>query len=218
MTLFDIIGPVMIGPSSSHTAGAVRLGLMARNVLGCQPEKADIYLHGSFRCTYRGHGTDRALVGGLLGYPTDDTRIRDSFRHAADSNLQYRFIPADLGDVHPNTVKFELTGQGRQCTVVGCSVGGGAVEVTNINGYKVKLTGELPALVVPHIDRAGYIAKVSGILGAEEINIAAMHVGRNQRGGTALMIIETDQMIDSVLLQVIDRIPGVSGSFVIAPL
>ena len=166
MNIFDIIGPVMIGPSSSHTAGACRLGLLARGILGQRPAKAEIILHGSFAHTYKGHGTDRALIAGLMGWQPDDARIPDALRIAAEEGMDFSFTPGDLGSMaHPNSVLFRLTDEkGNTCEVVGASIGGGQIMVTNVDGFPVELTGVLPALFVPHRDEPGVIALVSTIL------------------------------------------------------
>lgn len=148
MSILDIIGPVMIGPSSSHTAGAVRLGLLAASILGAKPVKAEIYLHGSFAETYKGHGTDMALLAGLMGWLPDDERIPQADSYAEKNGLEYSYHKIDLGNkAHPNTVLFKLTAEnGARCDIVGSSVGGGQVQVTEIDGFPVELTGRLPAI------------------------------------------------------------------------
>jgi len=218
MDVLDIIGPVMIGPSSSHTAGAVRLGKVGRLVLGEEPKKAKIFLHGSFKETYRGHGTDRALVAGLLGFDTDDGRIRDSLEIAKAQGLDYEFLPIDLPEVHPNTVYLELTGETKKAELTGSSIGGGAVLITNINGYPVNITAKYPTLIVPHNDRPGAVAKVTSVLSWHGINIAQMSVARQKKGAEALMVIETDQPVDEETFREIKRLPGITGGFTIPPL
>ena len=163
MNLFDIVGPVMIGPSSSHTAGACRLGLLAAGILGGCPKKADLLLHGSFARTYKGHGTDRALLAGLMGWQPDDERLPRALELAKEAGLCYSFTPGDLGSMaHPNSVLFRLTGtDGNTCEVVGASVGGGQIVVTRVDGFPVELTGVLPALFVPHRDDSLSIPFVS---------------------------------------------------------
>jgi L-serine dehydratase len=197
-SVFEVIGPVMIGPSSSHTAGAVRLGRLARSVFGGMPESARITLHGSFASTGRGHGTDLALLAGLLGYAPDDPRIRNADTEAATAGLSFSLTDADLGEVHPNTARIEMTGaDGRTVTVQGSSVGGADVILTGIDDFDVAITGELPVLVVEHHDQPGVIASVSAILAEHGANIASMEVSRERRGARALMIIETDQPVDT---------------------
>lgn len=209
-SVFDIVGPVMIGPSSSHTAGAVRLGALARAVFGGQPVRARIVLHGSFASTGKGHGTDLALVAGLLGYAPDDARIPDAFAHAATAGLEFEFAEQDLGEVHPNTAVFELVaGDGRTMTIRGSSLGGGDVVVSEIDGFEVEANGELPMLVVEHQDQPGQIAAVSGILAEGDVNIAEMRVSREHRGARALMLIETDAEVDDATADRIGALPGI---------
>jgi L-serine dehydratase len=209
-SIFDIVGPVMIGPSSSHTAGAVRLGNLARAIFGAAPCEARILLHGSFASTGRGHGTDLAIVAGLLGFAPDDARIRNALSFAEADGMSVEFGLADLGDVHPNTAVLELrAADGRQMRIVGSSLGGGDVVVTEIDGFDVEATGELPMLVVEHEDRPGEIAAVSSILAESGVNIAAMRVSREVRGGTALMLIETDATVDEPTVARICEAPAI---------
>ena len=192
--VFDIVGPIMIGPSSSHTAGAVRLGLMARKILGEEPVKAEINLHGSFARTYRGHGTDKALIGGILGFGPEDERIREALHIAKSRGLEFGFQTVNLEEAHPNTAVIFLTGQsGRMARVTGASVGGGNIVISNIDGYNVELTGQYPALITIHHDCPGVITKVTQILAHAEVNIAFMRVSRQNRGETAMMIMELDE-------------------------
>ncbi|MFZ5946065.1 MAG: L-serine ammonia-lyase, iron-sulfur-dependent subunit beta [Bacillota bacterium] len=202
---FDILGPVMVGPSSSHTAGAVRLGRLARSIIGDVPEEVEILLHGSFGQTYRGHGTDLALIGGLLGFNTDDVRIRDSFALAAEAGLKYKFTPVNLGEgYHPNTVRFVLQTKNKETVSIdGASIGGGSVIITAINDHQIELKGDLPAVITTHQDIPGVISKVSGVLAAARINIAFMRVFRKEKRKLAHMIVETD---DRVAPQVIGEI------------
>ena len=208
MNIFYIIGPVMIGPSSSHTAGACRLGLLARGILGQRPAKAEILLHGSFAHTYKGHGTDRALIAGLMGWQPDDARIPDALRIAAEEGMDFSFTPGDLGSMaHPNSVLFRLTDEkGNTCEVVGASIGGGQIMVTNVDGFPVELTGVLPALFVPHRDEPGVIALVSTILATKQINIASMRVFREGKGETASMIIECDQAVSPAIIAHLEQL------------
>jgi L-serine dehydratase len=195
-SVFDVIGPVMIGPSSSHTAGAARLGRLARAVFGEQPAAARVTLHGSFASTGHGHGTDLALTAGLLGFAPDDVRIRTADRQAREAGMGVTFEVGDLGEVHPNTARLELSSaDGRTVTVQGSSVGGADVVLTSIDDFDVAITGELPVLVVEHHDQPGVIAAVSAILADHGVNIASMEVSRERRGARALMVIETDQPV-----------------------
>lgn len=211
MNIYDIIGPIMVGPSSSHTAGAVRLANLALSILGEPVSKATLELHGSFAQTYRGHGTDLALVAGLLGWRPDDMRIPQSFEYAAQQQLTYRFVTVDLGDlVHPNTVRFTLTGKnGTAATITGASVGGGSVVITEIDGFSLEFTGELTVLYTMHQDKPGVVALVTSILSNQGINVAAMRLTRSAKGGLAVMVLETDQEINSDVLAVISAIPQI---------
>ena len=211
-SVFDVVGPVMIGPSSSHTAGACRLGELARTIFGASPVHASILLHGSFASTGPGHGTDLALVAGLLGMHPDDPRIPFSFDAAREAGLSLEFAEADLGDVHPNTALFILTDRdGRKMSVQGSSLGGGDVVVTRIDEYDVEITGDLPVLVVAHLDRPGEIASVTGILAESQVNIAFMQVSRERRGASALMLLATDHPVDDACAQRIADEPGVTS-------
>ncbi|MBK5211502.1 MAG: L-serine ammonia-lyase, iron-sulfur-dependent subunit beta [Coriobacteriia bacterium] len=216
-SIFDIVGPTMIGPSSSHTAGAVRLGALARAIFGELPGKADIGLHGSFAATGEGHGTKLALIAGLLGMAPDDTRIPHSFSLAKEEGLSFCFTEIELEEAHPNTAVFNLSprknpdcppsaesdapGIVRPMMIRGSSIGGGNVIVTRIDDFSVHATGELPLLVVDHSDQPGVIYAVSGILTDAHINIAAMNVSREMRGARALMLIETDGRPDATTLR-----------------
>jgi L-serine dehydratase len=194
--LFDILGPVMVGPSSSHTAGACRLGLIARAILGRTPDRARIRLHGSFAATGEGHGTQRALVGGLLGTPPDDLRLRRAFEEADDAGLEYTFETVDLGDdAHPNTAILELAAGEESITVRGASVGGGRVEVTQIDEFPVALGGDYHTLVLVAHDRPGTIASISSVFAESGVNLATMRVDRTGRHKEALMTMEVDAPI-----------------------
>lgn len=209
-SLFDIVGPIMIGPSSSHTAGACRLGELARAIFGSTPAHARVLLHGSFASSGPGHGTDLALVAGLLGMQPDDPRIPCAFDLADQEGLAFEFANVDLGDVHPNTAVFELGSKtGEVMRVTGSSLGGGEVVVTEIDAFDVELSGELPALVVEHIDRPGEIAAVTSILAESGVNVAAMRVSREKRGAGALMIIETDAQTRTDAIERMLEHPGI---------
>lgn len=202
LDIFDILGPVMVGPSSSHTAGAVRLGAMARALLGGQPVKADIALHGSFAETGQGHGTDRALVAGLLGMRPDDLDIPRSFEIAAERGMEYKIYPVQLRDAHPNTAVLKVEdAAGKQLTVQGTSIGGGRIRVDKINGVDVNFTGTYNTLVVRHQDVAGELSRITNELAVGGVNIANMSLCRSRRGGDVLTIIETDQKLQPDLVQ-----------------
>ena len=212
MDIFDILGPVMVGPSSSHTAGAARIGAMARTLLGADMTDARIHLHGSFAETGRGHGTDRALVAGLLGMKPDDLRIPNAFEEAEKAGLRYTIDEIDLRDAHPNTALLELTGaNGREMTVQASSLGGGRIMVNRLDGIEVNFTGESNTLVVRNHDEYGSVAAVTNILNQLRVNVANMSVHRHKRGGDALMVIETDQHIKPKQVEFISELPGILG-------
>jgi L-serine dehydratase len=210
VSAFDVIGPIMVGPSSSHTAGAVRIGRIARTVLGGQPEHALIELHGSFAETGRGHGTDLALVAGLLDLETDDPHIRDSFDLAAEAGMKIEFTIADLGtDANPNSVRLTMEKDGRSVRLIGSSVGGGRVEICCVQDYEIQFSGENETLLVVAEDRPGTINQVTGLLLEHHVNIAFLQVGRRKRGGEAAMVYETDDVIPPALVEAIEAFPWV---------
>lgn len=210
LSIFDIIGPIMVGPSSSHTAGAVRLGQVARSIFGEDPASVLIELHGSFAETGRGHGTDRALVAGLLGFEPSDERIPESFELARAAGLRFEFKDTDLGEnQHPNTVHFVLTSPGRQMEITGASIGGGMIAITRLDGFPVNLTAEFETLLIVGEDRPGTINAVTGKLFEEHINVAFFNLARDQRGGQAIMIVETDQAVPDRLVEFFQELPWV---------
>lgn len=193
---FDILGPIMIGPSSSHTAGAARLGKIASIIAGKGITSVKFILHGSFAKTYKGHGTDRALTAGILGMDPWDERLKGSMVIAKEQGLHIEFACEDLGDVHPNTVKFIITKKsGRIVEIIGSSVGGGNILIFEVDGQAVEFTGKCPTIIINHKDIPGMISKVSTILYNENINIAVMKVYRNSRGLKAAMLFETDTIV-----------------------
>lgn len=218
-SVFEILGPIMIGPSSSHTAGAARLGKVARQIAAGEFISVEFYLHGSFAKTYKGHGTDRALTAGVLGMNADDERLRDSLGIAEDKGLKITFIESDLGDFHPNTVKivFEMN-KGDRVEVIGSSVGGGNIVIKEIDGERVEFTGEYPTIVIKHNDKKGMINKITAILASQGINIATMKVNRKGRGEEASMVIETDNDIISDVSQWLSQIDGVMKVRIIQPI
>lgn len=193
VSLLDIIGPVMVGPSSSHTAGACRLGLIARALVGGTPEVAKVELHGSFARTGTGHGTDRAIAGGLLGYPPDDERLRDSLEAAEAAGMKITFDNAKLrGEHHPNTTKITVSREGRTATMIGSSLGAGRILVTAVDGFPVDITGAYTTLVVVAHDEPGIVAQVATALSEQSVNLATMRVSRRQKGGDAIHVYELD--------------------------
>lgn len=211
MTLSDIIGPIMVGPSSSHTAGAVRIGNTVRRLLGEQVKQADIGLHGSFLATGKGHGTDKALVAGLMGLAVDDGRIPESFRLAERSGLAFTFHPVNLGeDAHPNSVEMHLTGiTGKTLSVVASSVGGGRIFINRLDGLEVNFSPDYPTLIVHNQDQPGHVAEVTSMLEHKSVNIAAMQLYRETRGGSAVMVLECDSEIPRESLKWLEHLEGV---------
>ena len=209
MNIFDIIGPVMVGPSSSHTAGAVKIGNVCAKLMGEKLESAEIYLHGSFAKTGKGHGTDKALVAGLIGMSCDDIRIPNSFEIAEEQCFKFTISNLDLGDAHPNSVKIIMHGHsGATVEVVGASLGGGRIEICRLDGVSVSFSGECPTVIVHNVDQPGYITEVTSALGNQGINIATMQLYRMHRGGEAVMVIECD---DEVLQSTIDILRALEG-------
>lgn len=210
MGIFDILGPVMVGPSSSHTAGAVRIGFITLKLLGERPAEAQILLHGSYASTGEGHGTDRALVAGLLGMKSDDENIPSSFEAAKERGLAFSFGKIALRNVHPNTVLLRVKGvSGRELEVVASSPGGGRIRVCSIDGIETNFSGDCPTLIVHNIDQPGHVAQVTGMLAKNAVNIAAMQLYRNKRGGYAVMVIECDQRIPKESLVSLEKENGI---------
>ena len=210
INIFDMMGPVMVGPSSSHTAGAARIGNMGRTLLGEEVARADIGLYGSFAETGYGHGTDRALLAGLLGMKPDDLRIPNAYEEANRAGMAYSFRTVELRDAHPNTALLELTGKsGKKLTLQASSIGGGAIVVNKIDGIDVNFTGDFNTLIVRNQDESGSVAAITSILSQVHINVANMSVNRHRRGGDALMVIETDQHIKPRQVEFLSELPGI---------
>ena len=210
INIFDMMGPVMVGPSSSHTAGAARIGNMGRTLLGEEVARADIGLYGSFAETGFGHGTERALLAGLLGIKPDELRIPNAYAVANRAGLAYSFRTVELRDAHPNTALLELTGKsGKKLTLQAASIGGGAIVVNKIDGIDVNFTGDFNTLIVRNQDESGSVAAITSILSQVHINVANMSVNRHRRGGDALMVIETDQHIKPRQVEFLSELPGI---------
>lgn len=206
--VFDILGPIMIGPSSSHTAGAARLGNLARIIVGKPFSRVDFYLHGSFAKTMTGHGTDKALLAGVLGMRPDDENLSKSFEIAKEKNINFKFEEKDLGYTHSNTVKFVFTlTKNRKFHVTGSSIGGGNVLITNIDGTEIEFSGSKPTILVRNRDTKGVIAHISTILATSEVNIATMNVVRNK--DIATMVIEVDSNIEESLVDKISELKDI---------
>jgi L-serine dehydratase len=214
VSLLDIIGPVMVGPSSSHTAGACRLGLLARGLIGGTPERALIELHGSFARTGEGHGTDKAIAGGLMGFRPDDERLRDALDIAEREQLDYKFEKTTLSDeAHPNSVRLTLERGERHATMIGASLGAGRVRVSEINGYAVDVTGNYHTIVLIAEDVKGSVAAIATILAEHSLNIATLRLSRKERGGDAFMAIEIDEQPGEPVRDEIRALPWVRWAF-----
>lgn len=212
ISVFDVIGPNMVGPSSSHTAGAASIALLTKKMIGEKVKRIKFTLYGSFAQTYKGHGTDRALVGGILGFETDDERIRDSFELAEEAGLDFSFEcnNEENDDIHPNTVDMEVEGfSGRVLHVRGESLGGGKVRLTRINGVKVYFTGEFHALIVIQRDYPGVVAGVTSVLSNYGVNIAYLRVFREEKGGLAYTIVESDEAISEKAVEEMKKNPAI---------
>lgn len=218
-SIFDIVGPIMIGPSSSHTAGAARLAKLASLICGSDIKKVEFLLHGSFAKTYKGHGTDKALVAGILKMDPWDENLKNSFSLAEKKGIEIVFKEADLGDVHPNTVKFIITRKdGTISDITGSSIGGGNILIFNVEGQSVEFRGDYPTLITNHKDTPGVISKITTMLYMENINIGSMKVYRNSKGLKATMAIETDNIIPNYIIEKIKEIPEIENIKVINPI
>ncbi|QQO08359.1 L-serine ammonia-lyase, iron-sulfur-dependent subunit beta [Breznakiella homolactica] len=214
---FDVIGPVMIGPSSSHTAGALRIALLARKMFRPEIAAVRFVLYGSFAETYQGHGTDRALIAGILGFESDDPRIPDSFALAEKAGITAEFsLDRETKDIHPNTVDICLSGKnGESMKVRGISVGGGRAEIRGIDGVDIKLAGEYSTIFIKHRDAPGVVAYIAGKLSENNINIAFMRLYRENKGEQAYTIIEADEEISSPVVSAIEEHPAVYSAILI---
>ena len=203
-SIFDVVGPNMIGPSSSHTAGAARLGKMAKKIVGKNIKDVKFYLHGSFAETYKGHGTDKALVGGILGFDTDDVRIRNAFTLATENGVSFEFIKTDLGDVHPNTVKMDITlDNGKEHIVMGSSIGGGNIKITEIDGLKLDFDGSKYAIIMEIKDEVGAVSKIVSILSEDNKSISSINSNKvdNSKFGFVTILVEEkleDETIEKI--------------------
>jgi len=210
MNIFDILGPVMVGPSSSHTAGAVRIGSVTRKLLAEEPQKAEIFLHGSFALTGEGHGTDKAIVAGLLGMLPDNMNIPKSFEIAKKAGMDFAINTIELRNAHPNSALIKVTGEkGRELEVVASSLGGGRIEICQIDGIDTNFGGDYNTLIVHNVDQPGHIAEITSMLSHKSVNIASMHLSRDIRGGYAVMVIECDQQIPDIALSWLTNLEGI---------
>lgn len=211
LSIFDVIGPNMIGPSSSHTAGAVSMALLARKLFAKPIRKVTFTLYGSFSHTYHGHGTDRALLGGMLGFSTDDPRIRDAFDHAKEMGVEYEYIiDPDTPTDHPNTADMHMVSvDGEELTIRGVSIGGGKVKIVRIGAIDVEFTGEYSTLIIKQQDKPGVVAHITKCLSFNEVNIAFMRLFRDDKGATAYTIIESDDAIPQHVMDEIKQNPHI---------
>ena len=218
MNVFHIIGPVMIGPSSSHTGGTVRIGRMARALINGNPVKATLLLHGSFAETYKGHGTDKALVAGMMGMKPDDVGIRTALDKAKEIGFDVEILTGEIPGAHPNTVAITLTDDlGKTVKIQGSSIGGGNIIITKINSLNVKITGQHASVIVVHNDISGTISAVTAVTARHNINIANLIVEREKKGGEALMIFEVDGKLSDDLKEEINAIDNVINTILIDP-
>lgn len=210
MNIFDVLGPVMVGPSSSHTAGAARIGYIAMHLLQDTVDNVHVVFHGSFAATGIGHGTDRAIIAGLLGMKPDDIRIPDSFHFASEAGLTYSFSTENITGAHPNTVVLSMKGKnGKTLEVRASSLGGGRIMINKLDGIDVNFSAEKPTLVVHNIDQPGHVAEVTSMLFHNCVNIAAMQLYRDRRGGYAVMVIEADQPVPKESIQWLTHLAGI---------
>ena len=211
ISVFDVMGPNMIGPSSSHTAGAARIGFLAQNMINGPLKEVHFILYGSFARTYKGHGTDRALLGGIMGFSTDDMRIRNSFKIAEENNLAFSFTPNEIEtDVHPNTVDIHMINEkGQEMTVRGESLGGGKVRIVQINHVQVDFSGEYSAVIVIHQDKTGVAAYITKCLSDRKVNIAFMRLFRESKGDIAYTIVESDGQLPEDIGDTIRQNPNI---------
>ncbi|MGB3366331.1 MAG: L-serine ammonia-lyase, iron-sulfur-dependent subunit beta [Acidaminobacteraceae bacterium] len=216
-SIFDIVGPIMIGPSSSHTAGASRIGFIASKLIRSKIENVNFYLHGSFAKTYRGHGTDKAVLAGVLGIKEDDERLRDAFNIADKMGVTYSFEEIDLGDVHPNTVKIVVELENKATVeVVGSSIGGGAIEIIEINNIKLSITGENPTLIAKHGSLKGLIAGFANVLNQNDYDIKYMSFYEGTSSSDGIIVVELDRFVTSEILDLIaNSIDGIKDVFLI---
>ena len=219
VSVFDVLGPNMIGPSSAHTAGAAVIAFLAHKMIAPPLKKVDFTLYGSFSKTYHGHGTDRALLGGMMGFNTDDIRIRNSFQIAAERGLAYSFTPCDSEtDIHPNTVDIRMENtRGQVMTVRGESLGGGKVRISRINGVSVDFTGDYSTVIVVQQDKPGVVAHITKVLSDSNVNIAFMRLFRESKGNTAYTIVESDGRFPEGIAEPLRNNPNVHDVMIVEP-
>lgn len=209
VSMFDILGPITVGPSSSHTAGAVRLGLACRTILGEDIKHAKITFYGSFADTYRGHGTDKAIVGGLLGFDTDNVKIRESLELAKFRGMKYEFLTGDEPRYHPNTLMIEAEGKGKHVAIRGASIGGGQVRIQELNGFPIEASCLMDTILIVHKDSPGVLANIASTLNAAGYNIGNLRLTRTQRQGDVITVIENDSRADEKTVELLEHLDEV---------
>ena len=208
----DILGPIMIGPSSSHTAGAAKLGLVAKYINNKAFSKVEFLLHGSFASTYKGHGTDKALIGGILGFEPYDVRLRDAYEHAKAQNIEVIFTLTELEGMHENSVGMVFyNDNGSINRIYGSSLGGGEIIIKRINDFAVSFKGDLPTVIIRHQDKKGMLSILTTILATRNINIATMEVSRTSKNKEASIVVEFDDQLNDEVLKLIENIPHVES-------
>lgn len=215
-SIFDIVGPVMIGPSSSHTAGAARIGKMAHHFSGDDILSVNFYLHGSFAKTYRGHGTDKALLAGVLGYSESDEHLKQAFDIADERGITYHFIEADLGDVHPNSVKIEVdTLDGRKISIIGSSIGGGNIQIIQLNGIDLTISGEHPTIIAKHQSSKGVLLGITAIMTQYDNDVLFMSFYKKNKDGDGIIVVEVEDKVDKKVIDSIKCMPGITDVYLI---
>jgi L-serine dehydratase len=215
--VFDMIGPVMIGPSSSHTAGVAKIGLLTQHIWGAVPHNAEITFFNSFATTFKGHGSDKAIVGGLLGFKADDARIKESLALAKEQRLEVTFkTTPQASHLHPNSIQITIEEASKKLVVLGESLGGGVINIPQVDGFKAQFTGDLPTIMLTADDRPGVIAFVSDILAHDNCNIASMTVSRLERSGHARHFIEVDSPPRELTLQYLKSLPWIEELIIIS--
>ena len=216
ISVFDVIGPIMIGPSSSHTAGALRISQVAYKIFKDEIKEAKFTLYGSFSQTYKGHGTDRALIGGIIGFDTENEKIKNSFELANEKGISVKFEIGEMDpDMHPNTVEIDLKGEQKTLSIMGESIGGGAIIIKKINGIDVKFTGEYTTVIVQQTDKPGVAAHITKVLTEQGINIAFMSIFRESMGEKAFTVLELDEKIKPDLLDELKNSPNINDVFLV---
>lgn len=215
-SMFDIIGPVMIGPSSSHTAGAARIGKMAYQFVGDDVASVRFYLHGSFAKTYRGHGTDKALLAGVLGYSESDERLKKSFEIAEELGIDYDFLEKDLGDVHPNSVLIDITKKsGGKMTLIGCSIGGGNITIIQLNGIDITISGDNPTIIAKHNRGKGIITSVLRVIGEYDYDVLSMSFHKSNTENAGLIVVELTEHLDPDAISAVKNVRGLTDIYLI---